>query len=205
MIMRTVPLIVHCWGRWKGGCLRYAMELNDLHGQAPGQAVEATGNASFALAQCGRHADEALARQMLDAIIGDGSGVECLVVQRGHCRYASPCFDTDRRELSLGGRVLLRFKRTAPNRMAILLAFQEQAWHHRIVNPLRHSAQHRQTLVRQAPQEVRRAVEGGRPSTQSDAESAARPLPQPAQGTRGDLGTSDKVAGATDLRRQGLH
>src|SRR5262249_37749609 len=47
-----------------------------------------------------------------------------------------PHYDRDRRELSLGGKLVKRLKQRAPDQTLILDAFEEQNWPARIANPL---------------------------------------------------------------------
>ncbi len=49
---------------------------------------------------------------------------------------ASPCWDADRQELRFAGRVVKQFKVPAPNQEIILATFQEEAWPHRVDDPL---------------------------------------------------------------------
>jgi len=52
---------------------------------------------------------------------------------------AQPRFDAGPRALSFGDRVLRRFRRSAHNQLAILVAFQRANWPPRIANPLPHA------------------------------------------------------------------
>lgn len=47
-----------------------------------------------------------------------------------------PCWDADRQELRFAGRVVKQFKVPAPNQEMILATFQEEAWPHRVDDPL---------------------------------------------------------------------
>ena len=47
-----------------------------------------------------------------------------------------PTWDTQKRELRVNGIIVKRFVQTAPNQQAILAAFDEEAWPHRIDDPL---------------------------------------------------------------------
>jgi hypothetical protein len=47
-----------------------------------------------------------------------------------------PKWDSDRRELSLNGVILKRFRRTAPNQERLLQAFEEDGWPHEMDDPL---------------------------------------------------------------------
>ena len=49
---------------------------------------------------------------------------------------AAPFWDPDRQELRFAGRVVKQFKVPAPNQEMILATFQEEAWPHRVDDPL---------------------------------------------------------------------
>ncbi len=47
-----------------------------------------------------------------------------------------PHWDAMRRELLIGGQVVKRFRVPAPNQEAVLAAFEEEGWPHRVYDPL---------------------------------------------------------------------
>jgi hypothetical protein len=49
---------------------------------------------------------------------------------------SSPRWDPQRRELSVDGRIVKRFRLPAPNQESILTAFEEEGWPLRILDPL---------------------------------------------------------------------
>ena len=50
--------------------------------------------------------------------------------------HLHPCWDRDRQELRVGAEIVKQFKVPAPNQEAILAAFQEEGWPHRIDDPI---------------------------------------------------------------------
>jgi hypothetical protein len=61
-------------------------------------------------------------------------GVDTLLSD--HVRQIVPHWDSDRRELRLGSRLVKRFKLPAPNQEMILTVLEEESWPRRIDDPL---------------------------------------------------------------------
>jgi hypothetical protein len=65
---------------------------------------------------------------------GEGSGADKGPSSQGS--HLRPHWNAMRRELLVGGQVVKRFRVPAPNQEAVLAAFEEEGWPHRVYDPL---------------------------------------------------------------------
>lgn len=64
------------------------------------------------------------------------AGSEICTATLAQTQYLVPRWDAVRRELSVDGQMVKRFRQPAPNQEAVLTAFEEEGWPPRIYDPL---------------------------------------------------------------------